>query len=407
MRRSLVRWVFCAVALAASFSGCDRGRDATPTGTPPAGGESQSTPAAPGDGDQISHYTCSMHPSVHEAHPGKCPICGMDLVPVTRGQARSGAVRIEPARLQKIGVRFVEVTRRPLVRTVRALGRVTWDETRLVDVAPRIRGFVRDLRADSLGARVAKGETLFSLYSPELYAAEAEYLQARASGDDALIRAARARLRLWGVADAEVAALEARGTPPEAVPLRSPVSGFVVEKDVVEGAAFEAGQRLLRIAPLDRVWVEAELYASDLAAVSVGQDATVSAPYLPGRTMNAKVGYLLPSLASGTRTARVRLELENGDLALRPEMFVDVLLRTDLGLRVLVPTSAVIFSGERRIVFVERAPGLLEPRAIETGLAGEDAIEVTRGLEPGERVVASGNFLIAAESRVQSLLEQW
>jgi len=123
--------------------------------------------------------------------------------------------------------------------------------------------------------------------------------------------------------------------------------------------------------------------------------------------MNAKVGYLLPSLASGTRTARVRLELENGDLALRPEMFVDVLLRTDLGLRVLVPTSAVIFSGERRIVFVERAPGLLEPRAIETGLAGEDAIEVTRGLEPGERVVASGNFLIAAESRVQSLLEQW
>lgn len=356
--------------------------------------------------DAISHYTCPMHPSVHEAHPGKCPICGMDLVPVTESEAKSGAVRVDPQRLQKIGVRFAEVERAPLTRSIRALGRVTWDETKLVDVAPRVRGFVRELRADTLGAKVVRGEPLFFVYSPELYAAQDEYLQALRSKSEAVRAAARARLRLWDVADRDVAALEKRGAPLEALPVRSPSTGVLVEKNVVEGAAFEPGERLFRIAPLERVWVEAEIYASDLAFVSVGQSATITAPYLPG-SLEGRVAAILPALASETRTARVRLEIENGDLALRPEMFVDVALRTDLGERVLVPVSAVIVAGERRVVFVDRGEGVLEPRRIKTGVASEEKIEVLEGLEPGERVVASGNFLIAAESRIQSALEQW
>lgn len=365
--------------------------------------------AAPGAGseDAISHYTCPMHTSVHATHPGKCPICGMDLVPVTKSEAKSGAVRVDPQRLQKIGVRFAEVERAPLVRTVRALGRVTWDETKLVDVAPKVRGFVRGLRADAHGARVARGDVLFAVYSPELYAAQTEYLQARRSANEPLRLAARARLRLWDVADRDVAELEQRGEPLEALPVRSPVNGVLVEKNIVDGAAFEPGVRLFRIAPLDRVWVEAEVYASDLPLVSVGQSATISAPYLPGRALEARVAYVLPSLASETRTARVRLEVGNGDLALRPEMFVDVALRADLGERVLVPASAVIVAGERRVVFVDRGEGRLEPRTVTTGAASEDQIEILDGLAPGERVVASGNFLIAAESRIQSALEQW
>jgi len=357
--------------------------------------------------EELSHYTCSMHTSVHATHSGKCPICGMDLVPVTKAEAKSGAVRVDPQRLQKIGVRFAEVERAPLVRTVRALGRVTWDETKLVDVSMKVRGFVRDLRADALGARVARGDVLFSVYSPELYAAQTEYLQAMRSSNEPLRLASRARLRLWDVADRDVAALEQRGEPLEALPVRSPVNGVLVEKNVVDGAAFEPGMRLFRIAPLDRVWVEAEVYASDLPLVSVGQSATISAPYLPGSALEARVAYVLPSLASETRTARVRLEVGNGDLALRPEMFVDVALRADLGERVLVPASAVIVAGARRVVFVDRGEGRLEPRTVTTGAASEDKIEILDGLEPGERVVASGNFLIAAESRIQSALEQW
>jgi Cu(I)/Ag(I) efflux system membrane fusion protein len=374
------------------------------TGAP--GLQLEAAPAG-GPGSQISHYTCSMHPSVHEAHPGKCPICGMDLIPVTKAEAESGAVRVDPQRLQKIGVRFAEVQRAPLVRTIRALGRVTWDETRLFDVAMKVKGYVRDLRADALGARVGRGDVLFSVYSPELFAAQTEYLQALNSQNEPLRAAAKARLRLWDVADRDVAALEQRGTPEEALPVRSPASGVLVEKNVVEGAAFEPGMRLFRIAPLERVWVEAEVYTSDLPLVAVGQKATITAPYLPGRTLEAKVAYLLPSLASETRTGRVRLELGNGDLSLRPEMFVDVALHVDLGERLLVPVSAVIVAGARRVVFVDRGEGRLEPRAVTTGLASEDRVEVVTGLEPGERVVASGNFLIAAESRIQSALEQW
>jgi len=331
----------------------------------------------------------------------------LDAEPGSKPAAAPGVVRVDPQRLQKIGVRFATVERAPLVRNLRALGRVTWDETRLVDVAPKVGGFVRELRADALGARVTKGEPLFSVYSPELYAAQTEYLQALRGSSESLRVAARARLRLWDVGEREIAALEKRGSALETLPVRSPASGVVVEKNVVEGAAFEPGTKLFRIAPLDRVWVEAEIYASDLELVSAGQTATIRAPYLPGRSLEARVAYVLPSLSSESRTGRVRLELENGDLALRPEMFVDVELHADLGPRVLVPVSAVIVSGERRIVFVDRGAGELEPRAVTTGAAGETEIEVRSGLEPGERVVASGNFLIAAESRVESALEQW
>jgi Cu(I)/Ag(I) efflux system membrane fusion protein len=358
-------------------------------------------------GDTISHYTCPMHPSVHEKHEGKCPICGMGLVPVTQAEAESGAVRVDPQRLQKIGVRFADVERAPLIRSLHALGRVTWDETKLVDVVLKVPGFVRDLRADALGARVVKGEPLFSVYSPELYSAQSEYLQALGGQNEPLAFAARARLYLWDVADRDVAAVAKHGAPFEALPVRAPSSGVLVEKNVVEGGAFEAGTRLFRIAPLDRVWVEAEVYASDLALVSVGQSATISAPYLPGRVIEGRIAYVLPSLASETRTARVRIELGNGDLALRPEMFVDVDLQADLGERLLVPVSAVIVAGKRRVVFVDRGAGQLEPRTIQTGASNEERVEVLEGLAEGERIVASGNFLIAAESRIQSALEQW
>ena len=331
----------------------------------------------------------------------------MDLVPITKSEAESGAVRVDPQRLQRIGVRFASADRTAFVRSVRALGRVTWDETRLVDVTLKVPGFVRDLRADALGERVKRGDPLFSVYSPDLYAAQSEFLQTLEGNNEALRAAARARLRLWDIAEADIAALERRRTPIEALPIRAPASGVLVEKNVVEGGAFEAGMRLFRIAPLDRIWVEAEVYGSDLPLVAVGQPAVIRVPYLPDQSLAGRVGYVLPALASETRTARVRIELENFDLALRPEMFVDVELEADLGERLVVPVSAVIFAGERKVVFVDRGEGRLEPRTVTTGASSEQQIEILSGLEPGERVVTSGNFLIAAESRIQSALEQW
>ena len=394
------------IALAAERPSGEAARAEGSVRTGAAGVRLESAAQTP-SGETISHYTCPMHTSVHEKHEGKCPICGMDLVPVTKAEAESGAVRVDPQRLQKIGVKFAVAERAPLETRVRALGRVTWDETRLVDVTLKVSGFVRGLRADALGARVVRGETLFSIYSPDLYAAQSEFLQTLSGSNEPLRRAARARLRLWDIGERDIAALERRGTPIEVLPIRSPASGVLVEKNVVEGGAFEAGMRLYRIAPLEHIWVEAEVYGSDLPLIRVGQPAAIRVPYLPGTAIAGRVAYLLPSLASETRTARVRIELENPDLALRPEMFVDVELEADLGERLLVPESAVIFAGERRVVFVDRGEGLLEPRTVTTGAAGEHQIEILDGVVAGERVVASGNFLIAAESRIQSALEQW
>lgn len=398
----------CLVILALLLGACGDGRrEASP---PPAD--------APSIGDEISHYTCPMHPSVHEAHPGSCPICGMDLVPVLTSEAKDGVVRVDPARLQEIGVRFATVERSALRNVIRASGTVTWDETKLVDVSLKVGGFVRDLYADALGEPVVAGEPLFSVYSPELYAAQVEYLEAlraqtAARGTslpgraDGLLRAARTRLRLWDLADADVAALVARGAPLEAVPVRARASGFLVEKNVVAGGAIVAGERLFRIAPLDRVWVDAQVFESDAPLVAVGQKARLHAPTLPADGLDGSVSYLYPVLDPGTRTVRARLALANAELALRPGMWVEVELESDLGPRLHVPVSAVIYAGPRRVVFVDRGEGRLEPRTVETGVVTDDAIEIRSGLEEGERVVASGNFLIAAESRLKSALEQW
>lgn len=330
----------------------------------------------------------------------------------------SAEVRFDPARLQKIGIRFASAERGPLERIVRATGTVVWDETALVDVSLKVRGWVRELHADSLGARVEAGDPLFSVYSPEIYAAEAEYIEAlrarsaapnSAAGDraDAMVRAARARLRLWDVAESDIAALSARGEPRESVPIRARSSGFVLEKNVVLGGAIEPGMRLFRIAPLDRVWVDAQAFESDVALLRVGQAARVRGPTLPEGGIEARVAWVYPSLDAVARTARARLTLENPDFALRPGLWVEVELRIDLGERLHVPASAVIHSGARRVVFVDRGEGRLEPRDVEIGAAAGPSIEIVSGLVAGERVVSAGNFLIAAESRLQSALEQW
>jgi Cu(I)/Ag(I) efflux system membrane fusion protein len=189
--------------------------------------------------------------------------------------------------------------------------------------------------------------------------------------------------------------------------MRAPASGYVIEKNVVEGGAIEPGMRLFRIAPLDRVWIDAELQESEFEAVAVGDDALVSLPFLPGKKLEARVAYVYPYLQGDTRTARVRLQLANPGLVLRPDMYANVELKVDRGERLLVPDSAVIYAGKRRVVFVDLGDGRLEPRDVELGLGNGDVHEVVSGLEPGEQVVVSGNFLVAAESRLKSALEQW
>lgn len=361
-------------------------------------------PGAPAEAPAPGHAGHTGHAArEHEGHASKTPEAATPV---------RGEVHLSPERMRQIGIRSAPVGRAPFDRVVRAVGRVAWDESALVDVALKVRGWVEKLGVDAVGVRVERGQPLLWIYSPELFAAQQEYLSAlrsqRESGgqrSDVIVRAAHTRLRLWDLSAAEIDAIARRGTPAEALAIRSPASGVVIEKDVSLGAAIEPGRRIFRIAPLDRVWVEAELQEDELEGVAPGAAAVVTLPSLPGRRLEAKVAFVYPYLEPATRSARVRFLLGNADFALRPDMYADVELRVPRGERLLVPASAVLYAGPRRLVFVDLGAGRLQPREVTIGAGNGESYEVLAGLAAGDRVVVSGNFLVAAESRLRSVLE--
>ena len=329
-----------------------------------------------------------------------------------------GEFRVAPERLQRIGVRTALVAKRMLQPDLRATGRVTWDESALRDVSLKVRGWVGELQADSVGAQVERGQVLFTLYSPELYAAQREYLlalqaqaRARTTGAperaDYLVTAAHNRLRLWDLAPADLERIAKSGVPLEQLPIRSPAAGYVVEKNVVAGGAIEPGQLLFRIAPLDRVWIEAQIYEEQIALVSAGMRARIEVPALPGRRFEGTLAWVYPSVSESTRTAQVRIELANEDLALRPDMFATVHFETQPRERLVVPLSAVLHAGERSFVFLDLGEGRLRPQPVEVGTRVGEEVEVLSGLEEGQAVVSSATFLVASESRLRAALDQW
>jgi Cu(I)/Ag(I) efflux system membrane fusion protein len=322
-----------------------------------------------------------------------------------------GEFHFDESRLRQIGIRSEPARRAPLTSVVRAAGRVTWDETALHDVTLRVGGFAGRVEADSLGAPVQQGQVLFELYSPELYAAQREYLEAlrarSAARGGALAGAAAQRLRLWGLDAGDLAALAKRGSAQEYVPIRAPASGVVIEKEIVAGGAVAMGQRVYRIAPVDRMWIEAELFEAELGAIAVGTPAEVTLAYLPERRFEARVAYVYPSLQAERRTARVRLTLANPDGVLRPDMYATVSFQQPAGERLTVPDTAVLHAGDRRFVFLDLGAGRLRPQRVETGRMADGRIEILSGLEEGQPVVVSGTFLVAGESRLRAALETW
>jgi Cu(I)/Ag(I) efflux system membrane fusion protein len=341
-------------------------------------------------------------------------------IPVRRDEQRSGVVTLDDGRQQEIGLRTGVVARRPLAERITTVGRVVYDESRLHDVSVKFAGWIGRLYVDQTGQRVRRGQTLFTLYSPELYGAEQEFLSALASQRaarataapdraDYLVEAARQKLRLWDLGDGEIRRIAARGAAEKEVPIASPAAGVVIEKDVVQGASVQPGMKLFRIAGLDRVWIEAEVYEADLGRVMPGAPATVTLRALPGRQLHGRVTLVEPALAAETRTARVRIELQNPAGAagpdLRPDMDADVEL-FGAGRQVLVvPESAVLYTGPRTIVFVDLGGGRFRPREVRLGAKSAGAYEVVAGLREGDRVVTSGNFLLDAESRLTGAAE--
>lgn len=375
-----------------------------------------------------SVHRCPMHPTVVSDRPGSCPICGMDLVMDQAGGSghggdhgeEAGEVRIDPSTVQNMGVRIGVVERRPLSRTVRTMGRVDYDETGKTDVNTKVTGWVEKLYVDFSGQEVKKGQPLLDIYSPELVAAQEEYLTAldyvrrleegasaeALDGAKALLSAARRRLMYWDIAEAQIADLERTRKAKRTMTIHSPQEGVVVHRAVYDGAHIKAGEHLYRIADLSRVWVYADIYEYELPWISRGQSAEVVLSYAPGREYRGVVSYVYPFLESRTRTAKVRMVFDNPELELKPEMFATVKILSEASKEaVVVPAEAVIRTGERSVVILELGEGRFSPREVKLGVEADHVYEVTHGLSGGERIVLSAQFLIDSESNLKAALQ--
>lgn len=369
---------------------------------------------SPGTPKKVLYWVDPMHPAYTSDKPGKAPDCGMELVPVYddgTGPATSTVtgyanVKLPSDRQQLIGVQTGTAEMRSLGRSVRTIGRVAVDETRLVKISTKFDGYIEKLFVNVTGQRIRKGQPLFSVYSPDLLTTQQEYLLAlrAAKQSPSLLAAARQRLLLWDITPADIRALERTGAARKSLTIHSPANGFVLNKIAVEGARVTPGEPLFEIANLDRVWIQADIYESELPFISLGALATTTLSYIPGRTWTGRVTFVAPTVDPMTRTVKVRSEFDNSDGALKPDMFGDVVIQQPARQVVVVPDSAVLQTGTRSIVFVVKGDGVFEPREVSVGTKSDQFYEVRSGLLAGERVVTQANFLIDSESRLKAAL---
>jgi len=379
----------------------------------------------PKTGKKIKYYVSPMDPTYIRNEPGKSPM-GMDLVPVyeEEGEEKEPAstIRIDPATMQNMGVRLGRVERKPLVKDIRTVGYLLYDETKIFTVNTKFNGWIEKLHVDFVGDTVKKGQPLFEIYSPDLVTAQEEYLLAleqyrklsNATYDrvresaERLLSASRTRLRYWDLTDAQIEKIGQTASISKTLTVYSPASGVVTKKDAFEGHYVKAGEHQYTIADLSTVWVEVDIYEYELPWVRKGMPAEMELAYMPGKRLKGKVLFIYPYLNAKTRTATLRLQFSNPDYQLKPGMYADIYLKSSMGDNALVvPQEAVIFSGIRRLVFVSLGKGRFRPREVKLGVeVNQNEYQVLKGLEEGEEIVLSAQFMLDSESRLREAIQK-
>lgn len=368
-------------------------------------------------------YTCAMHPFIIKDKPGTCPICGMQLIKKVEGTQASaqeqkmlGHVSLSPTQAVMANVATVPAEFAPLSKEINAVGIVQYDQSKQAKVTAWVAGRIDRLLVNTVGAYVSKGRPVAEVYSPDLVAAQQEYLlalksrdqfqkssiQAISQGGEGLVSSARQRLKLLGVRDDQIAGLERAGHPNIKLPIYTPLSGVVIEKIVQEGQYVNMGDPLFSVADLSTVWVEVEVYENEFAFVKTGQRVEIVSQSYPGKTFSGRVSFIYPFLDPKTRTVKVRVDLPNPGLKLKPDMFVNAQIKAPLGNALLVPATALMDTGKRQVVWVESQPGMFEPHDVQVGARSGDKVQILSGLKQGDKVAASGGYLIDSESQLSA-----
>jgi Cu(I)/Ag(I) efflux system membrane fusion protein/cobalt-zinc-cadmium efflux system membrane fusion protein len=379
----------------------------------------------PETGKKIKYWTSPMDPTYIRDEPGKSPM-GMDLVPVYEEEGEemesTSTIRIDPVTMQNMGVRLGRVQRKSLVKDIRTVGNITYDETKIFTVNTKFNGWIEKLYVNFMGDAVKKGQPLFEIYSPELVTAQQEYLLAldqynRLSnssydrvreGAERLLKASRTRLRFWDLTEAQIEKIGKTGKIQKTLTVFSPASGVVTKKDVFEGHYVKEGAVQYEIVDLSTVWVDVDVYEYELPWVRKGMAAEMDLSYIPGKKYKGKVLFIYPYLDIKTRTAKLRLKFANPGYQLKPGMYANILLKRVVAKNSLViPQEAVIDSGVRQIVFVTVGEGKFQPREVNIGLeVNENEFQVLDGLQEGEEIVLSAQFMLDSESRLREAIQK-
>jgi Cu(I)/Ag(I) efflux system membrane fusion protein/cobalt-zinc-cadmium efflux system membrane fusion protein len=381
--------------------------------------EEQATaaPAAQTAAKKKTMYRSTMSPNEISDKPGKDSM-GMEMVPfeveeaAPSGVSGRAAVKISPERQQLIGVRTEALKIQSIHRLIMAVGRIDYAEPNISLVTLKFEGWIEKLIVNSTGRLVKSGEPLLEIYSPDLVAAQQEYLLALKAKDIpgyaglSVLSSAREKLKLWDISDQQVENLERTGQFKKTLTIYAPISGFVIEKNVLAGQKVMPGENLFKIADLSRVWVLGDVYEYELPFVKQGQEAKIILSYFPGETFSGKITYIYPYLNPETRTNKVRIEVGNPEFKLKPEMYANLEIHVDYGMKLAIPADAVLDAGVKNFAFVDKGDGYFEPREVKLGVRGEGVYEVLGGVAEGERVVTSANFLVDSESSLKAALQQ-